>query len=435
MKFSYHNTCLVDDQNILELLERLQPEIARIRAATNLKYETPYASINLPADTQMFDEVERIVQAKKGLRPAALVVIGIGGSNLGTKAVHEALRGTHHTMLDPLKVYYADTVDADYCMSLVACIEDFLQAGQVVILNIISKSGSTTETVANAQMFIDLIRCYHADYQQHIVVTTDYQSPLWELASKEGFTTLSIPAQVGGRYSVFSPVGLFPLGLIGINIRELVAGAQSVITQCTDDSIQNYAAVRAGVLYALYHARTISIHDFFIFAVHLQSVGAWYRQLMGESIGKADDIHGNRVERGIIPTVSIGSIDLHSVAQLYLGGPRIIMTTFLTVAQQESSLTVIPSATWRPLAPAIQGKTLGEIMQAIVAGTKAAYAQEARPFMEIELEQINEQSIGALLQMHMLEMMYLGYLLEVNPFDQPQVELYKKETRKILAHE
>ena len=435
MKFSYQKSCLVDDHTIVELLERLQPEIARMRAATHLKYETPYASINLPADTKMFDEIDRMVQVKKGLRPAALVVIGIGGSNLGTKAVHEALRGTHHNMLDPLKVYYADTVDADYCMSLVACIEDFLQAGQVVILNIISKSGSTTETVANAQLFIDLIRCYHADYQQHIVVTTDYQSPLWELAQKEGFATLSIPAHVGGRYSVFSAVGLFPLGLMGINIRALVSGAQSVVSDYTEHSMQNYAAVRACILYALYHARTISIHDFFIFAVHLQSVGAWYRQLMGESIGKADDIHGNRVERGIIPTVSIGSIDLHSVAQLYLGGPRIILTTFLTVAQQESSLTVIPSAPWKALAPAIQGKTLAEIMHAIVEGTQAAYSNEARPFMEIELEQITEESIGALLQMHMLEMMYLGYLLEVNPFDQPQVELYKQETRKILANE
>lgn len=433
MKISYQKSCLLDEQHLLTLLEQLSPEIERVSGARALHYDTPYASINLPFDEAMVERVRHAVREKKDLNPAVLVVIGIGGSNLGTKAVHEALCGLLHNEQDALKLYYADTVDTDYIAAIMRSVQAHLQAGQTVILNGISKSGSTIETVANFQCFIQLLAQYVPDYHRYVVITTDRDSVLFKQARSD-FTCLEIPAQVGGRYSVFSSVGLFPLALMGVDIDALLRGARDMVKKSTEISVHNYAAVRAIILAELYRARIISIHDYFIFAVNLAGVGAWYRQLMGESIGKAFDRRGNKVEVGIVPTVSIGSIDLHSVAQLYLGGPRNMVTTFLTVQKPTEKIQLAHDQFGAALAPALEGKTFAQIMQAIVDGVRTAYQADARPYVSIELERVDAYAIGSLLQMHMIEMMYLGFLLEVNPFDQPQVELYKKETGKILSH-
>jgi glucose-6-phosphate isomerase len=160
-------------------------------------------------------------------------------------------------------------------------------------------------------------------------------------------------------------------------------------------------------------------------------VGKWYRQLMGESIGKDHKRSGKKKLTGITPTVAVGSTDLHSMVQLYLGGPHDKFTTFVTVPTKNS----IKLPHWKqydPLVKDIQGKNMGTLMGAILKGVKTAYANQQRPFCEIKLPAKDEYSIGALLQFKMIEMMYLGALLNVNPFDQENVEAYKKETRRIL---
>jgi len=153
---------------------------------------------------------------------------------------------------------------------------------------------------------------------------------------------------------------------------------------------------------------------------------------MGESIGKEFNKEKERVFEGITPTVSIGSVDLHSMAQIYLGGPYDKFTTFVNVKQNNSDVTVPNLSEYSKLVDVIQGKKLKEIMDAISIGTQTAFKKGERPFMEITLPDKTEYSIGQLLQLKMMEMMYLGFLLNVNPFDQPNVEDYKIETRKIL---
>jgi glucose-6-phosphate isomerase len=171
----------------------------------------------------------------------------------------------------------------------------------------------------------------------------------------------------------------------------------------------------------------------FVFSHQLRSVGAWYRQLMGESIGKERDRQGNIVERGITPTVSVGSVDLHSVGQLYLGGPRDKCSTFITIEKNKHELIIPHLAEFEQSVANIQGKSVSSILEAIVQGVKTAYTKHQRPFIALMLPEISAWHIGELLQFKMIEMMYLGYLLEVNPFDQPNVESYKIETRKLLA--
>ena len=175
-----------------------------------------------------------------------------------------------------------------------------------------------------------------------------------------------------------------------------------------------------------------NISDLFLFANDLESLGKWCRQLIAESLGKEFNKKGETVNTGITPVVSIGSTDLHSMAQLYLGGPYDKFTTFLSVENSNSHINVPTLERYSKLVFGIQGTSLESVMSAIVEGTKAAFRKGGRPFMEIKLPYKSEYSIGQFLQFKMIETIFLGYLLDVNPFDQPNVESYKEETRKIL---
>ena len=190
--------------------------------------------------------------------------------------------------------------------------------------------------------------------------------------------------------------------------------------------------ISAALLYAAYQKK-IPIADLFIFSVDLLGLGNWYRQLMGESIGKCPVRNGVPTPVGITPTVSMGSNDLHSVTQLYLAGPKDRFTTFVRIAQWQHELDI--PRTKNNLAPHLAGKSLATLFDAIVQGTMRAFAKAERPFAVYTLENKSARTIGYFMQMNMIQMMYLGALLEVNPFDQPQVELYKKETRRILSNE
>ena len=418
-----------------QLMAKLTPELRQIGQSRSLAYETDYASINLPFDKSMLEKIQKVVTQKKNLSPSLFIVIGIGGSNLGTIAVHEALNGVLYNEKNPnTKVYFADTVDTDYLFDLYAITEAYLQQKKIILINVVTKSGTTTETIINFQIFLNLLKKYHPDnYHDYVVVTTDIDSPLWNYAYSQKMIRLEVPKNVGGRYSVFSAVGLFPLGMLDVDLEELCTGARDAIEYSTSLELdKNMAALSAILIYQNYLQGKI-IDDTFLFSVEFEAIGKWYRQLMGESIGKEFDRVGKKVEVGITPTVSIGSIDLHSVAQLYLGGPRDKFTTFILLKETKEKI-IIPKLDQENLVADITGKSVKAIMQAIEKGTRNAYEKSKRPFCSFILEDKSAYCIGELLQIKMLEMIYLGFLFNINPFDQPAVEKYKEETRKILSH-
>lgn len=425
---------LISIEEISGLAERLGEEVQRMKEASSSDYGDDRASINLPFDREMLSSVVSLVEEKSRLKPGYLVVAGIGGSSLGTIAVQEAVLGRFFNQLDPeVKTLYADTVDSDLMDSIIRLIEPALKEGGNVVLNCVSKSGRTTETVANFQVLVDLLKKYKTDYEKYVVVTTDKDSALWNLASEKGFSLLEIPKKVGGRFSVFSPAGLFPLGLLGVDLEALMEGAALMRDRCLQVDIwENPAALSAALMF-LHYRRGRNICDLFLFSPDLESVGKWYRQLLAESLGKEYDRKGVKVFEGITPLISIGSTDLHSMAQLYLGGPQDKFTCFVGVKENRSDVKApaLPEYSW--LVEGIQGRPLGEIMAAILEGVKASFRKGERPFIEVILPDKSPSSIGQFLQFKMLEVVYLGFLLNVNPFDQPNVEDYKVETRKILS--
>lgn len=421
----------ISDSELKKLYDLVSPAITQIqKVVTQGGYAAPESSLNLPFDQGCLKKVAHLATQKKRLGVSGMIVVGIGGSNLGTMAVYQALYGNVGNPDFPL--WWADTVDTDQIALLLKMVESRFQKGEKLLLSLISKSGTTTETIANGACFLEIFKKYFpTDCHKYVVVITDKDSALWKLAGQERFDCLDIPATVGGRYSVMSAVGLFPLACTGVDIASLHKGASDMVMESLDAQSD---ACRSALVIAHYYARGYFINDLFIFDAALESFGKWYRQLMGESIGKEKNLHGKTVHIGITPTVSMGSTDLHSVGQLYLGGPFDKLTTFVTVHDPVHAIKV-PKNSLSNLVAHIESKSLQQIMNAIVQGTQAAYAEHKRPFMSITLEQKNAYYMGQLLQLKMIEMMYLGALLEVNPFNQPNVELYKIQTRKILAHE
>lgn len=414
------------ENTVVDNYSRRLQEVLQAKA-----YDAAESSINLPGDDALLQAVNSLVAQKVSPQLKYSIVIGIGGSNLGAKAVYDALRGQEvlHAEQYP-KLLFAETTDPQWLVSALALLQT-LTAKEEVLVTVISKSGGTTETLANFEIIAKTLQDLFGDISDRVVAITDEDSKLWQAATARHIDCLAIPKQVGGRYSVLSAVGLFPLATVGIDIAQLRQGAREVLDLCfTGDNI----AARSAQVLATKVQQGCRINDNFFFCPELESVGKWYRQLMGESIGKEQSLAGEVVHAGITPTVSLGSTDLHSVGQLYLGGPKDKITTFVSCSET-ANVEVPEERYFAELVPMINHKTGTDIMDAILAGVKVAYQKADLPYMEVVLDAIDERSLGAFLQFKMIEMMYLGQLLNVNSFDQPNVEAYKIETKRLLEAE
>ena len=429
--FRYENTCGVTKFDMARDSEVVSKTIDyMIGASKDDDYYSSFSSINLPFDRKNIIKIRKL--ARKYTKASYIIVIGIGGSNLGTLSVQEALLGKlyNQTSEDKVKILYLETVDPDYLTDIKTIIEREVKNKKKVVINCISKSGTTTETIANFSVLIDYLKENIKNYKDSIVITTDKNSKLWELGEREGYELLEIPAKVGGRYSVFSSVGLFPLAVIGIDIDQLLDGARKMIETClSKDIFTNPAALSALIIYNNYKKQK-TIHNTFLFANDLESIGRWYRQLTAESLGKEKDLQGKSISNGITPITSIGTTDLHSMVQLYLGGLNDKLTTFVIVNEFKNHVEIKENEV--DVLPKLYNKEMAFIMNAIIQGVEKTYLNRQLPYMEIILPKKIEYCIGQLLQMKMMEIMFLGHLMNVNPFDQPNVEEYKTETKKYL---
>lgn len=391
-----------------------------------------YAFLQVPYLDDYIENIYNLYKKKKLVKPKLFVVIGIGGSNLGAEAVQEAILGNFFNEISDFKIYYADTVDVDSISDILKIVEAHLILGSEIILNVISKSGKTTETIANFQIFLALLQKYKKNYKDFVVVTTDKGSGLYNYAMDNQFDILEIPKLVGGRYSVFTAVGIFPLMFLSIDIKQLLGGAKKATEDFFEsESDKNTPILRAALL-ALIYNKNIIIHDLFVFSKNLQMYSYWYRQLMAESIGKEFDKYGNKVEISFTPTVSVGSADLHSVAQLYLADKIERFTTFITVKNSDKNIIIPENSELDKIVSDISGIKIDELMHIICQGVQRAYKKKGRPFCTLELERLNEFDLGYLMQSNMIEIVLLAHLLNIDPFNQPNVELYKSEVRDML---
>ncbi|MFP4567708.1 MAG: hypothetical protein ACLFN8_02070 [Candidatus Woesearchaeota archaeon] len=411
MKFvSDYSGKVVDEKKALTLIKYISEDLLKF-------YESDYSSLLVPNDKEILKNVSRVLKSRKSYD--YMVVVGIGGSNLGALAVLDAVCGKHFNSLGKKKVFFADTVDSDNLSSILKMLE-----GEKFLLVLISKSGTTTESVANFNVLLKKIPV--SERKERVIAITDKGSALDKYALLNGFDVLFIPKKVGGRYSVFTAVGLLPLMFAGVGVSKLLRGANAAIESFDKN---NFAFRGALDLYGAILSGK-SIVDLFLFSNDLESLGKWYRQLVGESLGKKLSLDKKVVFTGITPTVSIGSTDLHSVGQLYLGGPRDKFTSFVSL--NKTARVVVPKLK-SSILESLENLTFAEIMDAILEGTMLAYKKNKLPFNHYVLEDKSAFEVGFFMQTKMLEVMILAHLMNVNPFDQPSVEDYKIETRKLLA--
>lgn len=431
MKYSYEKALVLemDLHSTAATLASYRQALQNI--AGQKDYAVPESSLQLVRDEHLLKHVQAVAKRLHSPTLQYVIVIGIGGSNLGTQAVYEAIAGSMNLLVDRLpKLIFLDTV-TDEKMTAVTRVLEHLTSREDFLVIAISKSGTTTETIANLEVLWAYAKNQFGDPSDRFVFITEEGSKLWETAGQKKIERLEIPKQINGRFSVFSAVGLLPLSLSGIDIEGLLAGAKKATADGTSDNLaKNHSLTNAAVTY-LQTQSGRSIHNTFLFSPKLEGLGKWYRQLMAESLGKKRDLEGKEVYAGITPIVSIGSTDLHSMAQLYWEGPDDKLTNMIFSFTGEIHATPQHLA-FPGLVLDIQGTPLESIMQAIFGGVKAAYEQQNRPYVEIDLEQADAWELGYYFQFRMIEMMYLGRLLNLNTFNHPAVEMYKTVTRELL---
>lgn len=411
MSFEYKNANLGDSdlEGYIQDLSSYCHDLAEVKNSGG--FDVPESFINLLDDKDTLSRVKKVAEEKKG--PLKYIfLVGIGGASLGTLATYNALLG-HFDSLELGKEGFPKIISLESVepkrLALISKIVDSLEDKNEFILSIDSESGKTIETIANKESMLEILGRRFDDISGSVFVTTDKGSDFWNEAKENNWQTFEIPKKVGGRYSVFSAVGLLPLALAGVNVDDLISGAKQALDDTLEANRDNKAMTSAA---ALYHNAGLGkkIHDSFFFNPELESLGKWYRQLMAESLGKENNINGDKVNTGITPTVSIGSRDLHSVGQLYLSGPKDKITTFV-YAKEDGSRE----------------------QAALMEGSQRAYESRGLPFFEISFDKITPKSLGYFMQFKMMEIIYLAQLMQVNAFDQPGVELYKIEAKKILG--
>jgi glucose-6-phosphate isomerase len=412
-------------QQIHDLQKKAQPVLTQLGFSSK-EYLPGYGFVTALFDVHLLKEIQQTASLIKEQRPSVVVLIGIGGSNLGTIAILQALYGPAYDRSETAQWYFADTVDDAQTKHLISRLKEHAEKGEKIAILVVSKSGTTTETIANAALLYEVCK-----KQSIVCVVTDKNSPLWIMAEKNNFHRCVIPKEVGGRFSVFTSVGLLPLLLYGVDIDGLIHGAQQAYQAGIEHGInRNFSIYTASLLYLAYHEQKKNIHDCFVLDPILAGIGYWYRQLIGESLGKTSRTENKRV--GMTPMVSIGSVDLHSVTQLYLGGPDDKVTTFI-MGTRAIDMTHIPSNVFSQINPDLEAKSVHEIHDALSQGVIRAFNGEKRASMVVDIKHIDPSSIGYFMMMKMMEIVYLAYLLDVDPFDQPHVELYKQETKRILS--
>jgi len=407
-------------------------EVEQRRASGQLGFfELPYESETVPHITafgegpgQAFDTV---------------VVLGIGGSALGATAMRGALLAPFWNELDDEtreyfpRLYVLDNVDPSTIGPLLQRLDPAR-----TLYNVVSKSGATAETMAQFLIVRDRLRSALGDgYRGHLIFTTDPEKGvLRQIAREEGIVSLPVPAGVGGRFSVLSAVGLIPAALVGIDIAQLLAGAAAMDARCRTATLtENPAGLFAMLQYLADTAHGAPIHVMMPYTDRLLGVADWYRQLWAESLGKRTDRAGNEVFRGPTPVVALGATDQHSQVQLYMEGPFDKTITFLTSRALPAEVPIPPEYPDQPSLAYLGGATLGGLLDAERIATTSALARRGRMNMTIEVPSISAHALGELFMLLEIATVYAGALYDVDPLDQPGVELGKELTYRLMGRE
>lgn len=365
-----------------------------------------------------------------------ILVLGIGGSALGGMALCEALLKPYWNLLSAEqrnkfpRIFFLDNIDPDQIVGLL----DVLDLKKTLV-NVITKSGSTAETMSQFMILKDrLEKELGDDYRKNIVATTDKQMGiLRQLSDQEGYKAFVVPDDVGGRFSVFSAVGLLPFALVGLDIDEIIQGVKDMdLVLKNIDIYHNIAAQNALIHYLMDTQKGKNLSVMMPYSSKLKYVSDWYVQLWAESLGKETNNNNEIVNVGPTPIKALGATDQHSQIQLYNEGPNDKVINFIRVREFDNTLE-IPNIFEYTGIGYLGGKTINDLLDAEADSTKVALTDFNRPNVTITLPKVDGYHLGQLLYMLEVQTAIAGELYNINTFDQPGVEQAKNYTYALMG--
>ena len=362
-----------------------------------------------------------------------VVVLGIGGSALGTTAIFTALgalaRAPEQSRSGLPRLFVLDNVDPDGFSS---CLESCLPERTCFI--VISKSGSTVETNCQflvARQWVEL--AVGQGFREHFILVTDPETGLLrDLARREGYRSCSIPSGVGGRFSVFTPVGLLPLACAGVDVAALLKGAASFAPRVCHDDLETNPAYLNAALQFLAYGKGLSISVLMPYSDRLRDLADWFRQLWAESLGKRYSTDGRQIHVGPTPVNALGATDQHSQVQLYVEGPFDKVVTFIAVDAFDHELE-IPAYAAFPETSYLAGHSMGELIRTEHLATASALTHHGRPNCTLHIDRVSPETVGALIYLFEVQTLFAGALFDVDPLDQPGVEEGKLLTYALMG--
>ncbi|MCL2023054.1 MAG: glucose-6-phosphate isomerase [Oscillospiraceae bacterium] len=422
MAFNFDST-YSGDLDIQSLVQQAKQALQDLKNATG-KGSDFLGWLTLPRDYDK-EEYARIKLAAQKIRGQSqvLVVIGIGGSYLGARAAIEFVKSQTHNQNSDLEVYFAGNSLSSKALSNLL---DYCKDKDVCV-NVISKSGTTTECSVVFRVFKELLENKYgkAGAAERIYATTEYsrRSKLYELAQKEGYECFLVPDPVGGRYSVLTAVGLLPIAAAGVNTDALLKGACDAMEHYAKDGDND--ALRYAIMRNLYYKAGKKLEIFAPWEPDFTMLGEWFKQLFGESEGKEN--------KGVFPASVVYTTDLHSMGQYIQEGERTLFETMLAVKNCGSEILLKEEEGDPDGLNFLGGKPLSFLNKQAMEATRIAHFDGGVPNALIEIDRADEYHLGWLFYFFMLSCAVSGYLLGVNPFDQPGVEEYKVNMFALLG--
>ncbi|MDP9278696.1 MAG: glucose-6-phosphate isomerase [Gemmatimonadota bacterium] len=402
------------------------------RGLESLRASGAVGFVDLPSDEALLDQVERFASGARG-KYDDVVILGIGGSALGPIALRTALRPSGWNMLDEKsrggypRLHVLDNVDPETIDALLGN----LRLDQTLFI-VTSKSGGTAETMAQFLIVHDRLTRANLDVTKQMVFITDpKQGALRPLAEGLSVPALDIPASVGGRFSVLTPVGTLPAALIGIDVRSLLSGAAAMAKRCESPELAtNPAGVYAMLQWLADTTLAKKIVVFMPYSDPLRDFAAWFVQLWAESLGKQRP-DGTHV--GSTPLAALGATDQHAQVQLFMEGPADKTITFVAVDNRGTDVTIPNAFADVKELGYLGGHSLGELIDIEQRATAGALAKRGRPNMTIHLERVDAAHVGELMMMLEIATAYAGQLYGIDAFNQPGVELGKQFAYALLG--
>ena len=391
----------------------------------------------LPEENDTVAAIEKFADLAQNF--STVVILGIGGSALGTIALRTALLHPFWNELSDEerdffpKLYVLDNVDP----ATIAPFLDRVDLGRTLFV-VASKSGGTAETMSQYLIVRKRLQEELDDgYVRHLLFVTDPEKGvLRKIANAEGIATLPVPANVGGRFSVLSAVGLLPAAMVGIDVRALLAGAAEMRDRCGGNELAaNPAGVFAVLQYLADTEKHANVHVMMPYSDPLKDVADWFRQLWAESLGKQKSREGRDVFVGPTPVKALGTTDQHSQVQEYVEGPFDKTITFLAARENPVDLEIPDLHPDLGELAYLGGHTLNELLNTERLATEAALAKRGRMNMTIELPRVDARSLGGLFMLLEIATVYAGHLYGIDPMDQPGVELGKQLTYGIMGRQ